>query len=232
MNLRTEENEGNRELMRGTVAEEFRGYSPVNERCPLKWSGVSPKVHQCWECWLAEVSQGYLCAPCYVAVKNVGFHRQGRQLRNRRHRVGSQHHERFHRRLSPVCAVQDETVQFAPEWARGPRDKAGSPRGWLVPHPVDQVWESIGSDGCNGRAGLQKVPFLLSEDIATPLKNPAAVWTETSVKIDPVREGLAVVGGLAWAEGANSYKRRRRQRKQDSYYPYPEGHAENVALEC
>jgi hypothetical protein len=184
-------------LCSGTVGLSL-GEPHINEPCPLLWSGVRPKVQQCWECWWAEVTQSYLRAQCYVAVKNIGFHRQDRQLRNRRYRIGSQHAECFHRRVGPVCAVLVDTVEFAPEWARGPREKAGSPKG--RPYPSGQVWESVGSDSCNRGTGLVKFARIRSADIDA-LDRPDAVSIEKSVELDPVGEGLAIVLGLGCTRG-------------------------------
>ncbi len=216
--MHAEGNEVNKELMRWSVGRDFGGDSRYcllcsraggfnlglgpehnkSERCPLPWSGVRPKVHQCWDCLWAEVTQSSRCAPCFGAVESVGFYRQGLQLRNCWDRIRSQHLECLHRRFGLVCALLVEAPQFVPEWARGPRNEAGSPKG-LVSHPLNQMWESIGSDSCNRNAGLVKVPFLLCDDIGAPDRNPPAHRIEQSVFVDPVGQGSAEVRGFWWA---------------------------------
>jgi hypothetical protein len=85
-------------------------------------------------------------------------------------------------------------VQLVPDWARQPRNEAGSPER-LILHPLNQKWESIGSDSFDRDMGLLKVALLLAEHDAVLIQMP--------IEVDPAGEVLAFVGWLCGAAAGN-----------------------------
>lgn len=220
--MRPEYGEEQRQLLaRMEVLSEAAAYD-----CGEVWfvdrRGIGPRVEHGWERLWTESVQGKRCEPCSVHVLSILY--EPRECRNSRGGVRSEDFE------CSQCAfdtggsrlTEQGEVDFALQSERRPRHEATPPGRWLVLHPRDQVWQSIGAD---------------SEDCSPSFSRPT--WGQLvilayehrldSVFFDPEGELFSLVG---WFRRPQSNEDYRCCQQHQERYSNPQLHVRSMSREC